>query len=87
MAFSSLEIRNFRCFDELFLDISTNQILFYGKNGCGKTSILEAIYVATSGRSFRTHNLESLIKKGDFFIIKLYYLIFRSVPLWVFFLQ
>ena len=65
MAFSSLEIRNFRCFDELFLDISTNQILFYGKNGCGKTSILESIYVATSGRSFRTHNLESLIKKGS----------------------
>ena len=73
MAFSSLEIRNFRCFDELFLDISTNQILFYGKNGCGKTAILESIYVATSGRSFRTHNLESLIKKGSkAFSIKAY---------------
>ena len=47
--------------------------MLYGKNGCGKTSILEAIFVATSGRSFRTSNLESLIKEGaEAFVIKAY---------------
>ena len=64
MAFSKIDLRNFRCFDSLSIDLSSKSNLFYGKNGCGKTSILESIYVASSGRSFRTSNLESLIKKG-----------------------
>tara|TARA_A100001015_G_C14775583_1_gene627085 strand:- start:48 stop:875 length:828 start_codon:yes stop_codon:yes gene_type:complete len=65
VAFSRIELRNFRCFDALSIDISSKSNLFYGKNGCGKTSILESIYVASCGRSFRTSNLESLIKKGS----------------------
>ena len=65
MAFSKIDLRNFRCFESLSLDLSSNSIMFFGKNGCGKTSILESIYVAASGRSFRTSNLESLIKKGS----------------------
>jgi DNA replication and repair protein RecF len=73
VAFSKIDLRNFRCFDSLSIDISSKSNLFYGKNGCGKTSILESIYVASSGRSFRTSNLESLIKKGsEAFIIKAY---------------
>ena len=73
MAFSNIELRNFRCFERLTLDLSPQSTLIHGKNGCGKTSILEAIFVATSGRSFRTSNLESLIKDGaEAFIIKAY---------------
>ena len=73
MAFSRIDLRNFRCFDSLSIDLSSNSTLFYGKNGCGKTSILESIYVASSGRSFRTSNLESLIKKGsEAFVIRAY---------------
>ena len=73
MAFSKIELRNFRCFDFLSIDLSSKSTLFYGKNGSGKTSILESIYIASSGRSFRTSNLESLIKKGhDAFTIKAY---------------
>ena len=65
MAFSKIELRNFRCFDFLSLDLSSRSSLFYGKNGCGKTSILESIYVASSGRSFRSTNLGALIKEGS----------------------
>jgi len=73
VAFSKIDLRNFRCFDSLSIDISSKSNLFYGKNGCGKTSILESIYVASSGRSFRTSNLESLIKEGsEAFIIRAY---------------
>ena len=73
MAFSSIELRNFRCFERLSLDLSPQSTLLYGKNGSGKTSILEAIFVASSGRSFRTSNLESLVKEGaEAFIIKAY---------------
>ena len=64
MAFSNIELRNFRCFEKLSLDLSPKSTFLYGKNGCGKTSILESIFVASSGRSFRTSNLESLIKEG-----------------------
>jgi len=73
VAFSRIDLRNFRCFDSVSIDLSSKASLFYGKNGCGKTSILESIYVASSGRSFRTSNLESLIKKGsEAFVIKAY---------------
>ncbi|MDB9790349.1 DNA replication and repair protein RecF [Gammaproteobacteria bacterium] len=73
MAFSNIELRNFRCFEKLSLDLSPKSTLLYGKNGCGKTSILESIFVASSGRSFRTSNLESLIKEGaEAFTIKAY---------------
>jgi DNA replication and repair protein RecF len=73
VAFSKIELRNFRCFDFLSIDLSSKSTLFYGKNGSGKTSILESIYIASSGRSFRTSNLESLIKKGHrAFAIKAY---------------
>jgi len=73
VSFSKLELKNFRCFDSISLDLEANSILLYGKNGCGKTSILEALYVATSGKSFRTSNLESLIKEGQkAFYIKAY---------------
>ena len=65
MAFSKIDLRNFRCFDSLSIDLSSKSNLFYGKNGCGKTSILESIYIASSGRSFRTSNLESLIRQGS----------------------
>ena len=65
MAFSKIELRNFRCFDSLTIDLSSKSNLFFGKNGSGKTSILESVYVASSGRSFRTANLESLIRKGS----------------------
>lgn len=37
--------------------------IFYGNNGAGKSSILEAIAFATSGRSFRTTKLELVVSE------------------------
>jgi DNA replication and repair protein RecF len=39
--------------------------VFVGDNGSGKTSILEAIHLLGSGRSFRTHRLAELIARGE----------------------
>lgn len=37
----------------------------YGKNASGKTSLIEAIYLLSLGRSFRTTNLQSIISFGE----------------------
>lgn len=39
--------------------------VFYGLNGSGKTSILEAIYLLSTGRSFRTSNVRKVIQDGQ----------------------
>ena len=36
--------------------------VFYGQNGSGKTSILEAIHLLATGRSFRTHMPKNYIQ-------------------------
>ena len=36
--------------------------LIYGENGSGKTSLLEAVYLLSLGRSFRTHKQKNLIQ-------------------------
>lgn len=37
-------------------------IMLYGANASGKTSALEAFYILGTGRSFRTHQVESVIR-------------------------
>ena len=61
MALSSITLKHFRCFGSLKVDLSPGPNFFYGKNGSGKTSILEAIYLVSSGRSFKSSNIESAI--------------------------
>ena len=39
--------------------------VFYGLNGSGKSSILEAIYLLSTGRSFRTHHARKMIQEGQ----------------------
>ncbi len=61
MAFSKISIKRFRCFEELNLDLSPGVNFFYGTNGSGKTSILESIFIFSSGKSFKSSNTSSLI--------------------------
>jgi len=39
--------------------------LFAGRNGQGKTSLLEALYCACYTKSFRTHRLEECVRHGE----------------------
>ena len=61
MSFSKISIKRFRCFEELSLDLSPGVNFFYGANGSGKTSILESIFIFSSGKSFKSSNISSLI--------------------------
>jgi DNA replication and repair protein RecF len=59
---SHIEVHQFRNIS--FSKIDTGQVnLFYGENGSGKTSILEAIYYLALGRSFRSRHLERVVQK------------------------
>lgn len=62
MFLSCLHIDNFRNFGHNQIEFNSSCNLFYGNNGSGKTSILEAIYYLILGRSFRSHLLRRITK-------------------------
>lgn len=70
MQIGALELRNFRCFSALELEINSPLVLISGTNGSGKTSLLEALHYACYLRSFRTHVPRELLlfDQGTFFI-------------------
>ena len=61
---SALEIRNIRVYEQakIYPDPCLN--LVTGPNASGKTSLLEAIYLLGTGRSYRTKQLEQLQRQG-----------------------
>ncbi|OQA35968.1 MAG: DNA replication and repair protein RecF [Candidatus Dependentiae bacterium ADurb.Bin331] len=72
MQIGALELKNFRCFPVLELEINAPLVLISGTNGSGKTSLLEALHYACYLRSFRTHvPRELLLFDQSTFFIKL----------------
>ncbi|MFZ1257945.1 MAG: DNA replication and repair protein RecF [Candidatus Saccharimonas sp.] len=53
MVVASLRVQNFRNHIDTHCEFSPKSTLIYGKNGSGKTALLEAIYIAYRGVSFR----------------------------------
>lgn len=51
---STITVRNFRCFGNESFNFDAPTVIIIGENGTGKTSLLEAIFYATSLRSFKT---------------------------------
>ena len=64
MILNSINIENLRSINRLTMSFEPGINLIYGKNGKGKTSILEAIYILSISRSFRSHFLRSIITEG-----------------------
>jgi DNA replication and repair protein RecF len=65
MSLSELTIANLRSIEQAELTLPPGLSLFFGGNGSGKTSLLEAIFLLGRGRSFRTRNTERLIRRGQ----------------------
>lgn len=65
MSLKHLELARFRCLDSARLTFHPRCNLIVGSNGSGKTSLLEGIYLLSSGRSFRTHQTDLLIQQGQ----------------------
>lgn len=61
----NLKLKNFRNFKDFSCVFSKKTTLIFGKNGVGKTNLLEAVYcVLNGGRSFRGLN-QFFIKDGE----------------------
>ncbi|MDZ7860482.1 MAG: DNA replication/repair protein RecF [Candidatus Krumholzibacteriota bacterium] len=72
MRINRVEITNFRNITEASLEFSPGFNFITGLNAQGKTNLLEALYIFSLGRSFRTRNKEELISLGeDFFFIRM----------------
>ena len=71
MEISSLKLLNFRNYETLELKFSNKVNLIYGKNGMGKTNIIEAIYMLGLTKTFRSNNDDIVIKKGKNIVKKI----------------
>jgi DNA replication and repair protein RecF len=58
---TKLNIHNFRNIIHKEYHFNNKINIFYGENGVGKTSILEAIHITSSGKSFRKSSIKSII--------------------------
>ena len=62
MYLSQINFNNFRCLKDDKLLFNRNFNLIYGKNGQGKTSLIEAVYFLATGKSFRTKKIKEMRK-------------------------
>ena len=64
MPFLSISLYNFRNLEDKAIDLSAPEVFLVGQNGQGKTNLLEALYLAAYGNSFRTRNEAEIYKKN-----------------------
>lgn len=65
MPLTLLEVENLRLFETFRLTPDLGLNLIVGPNASGKTSLLEAIYLLGTGRSFRSAHLNQLIRHNN----------------------
>lgn len=62
MSIELLRITDFRNIQFAEINCASHFNLFYGQNAAGKTSLLEAVYYLSNGKSFQTHLHEIVIQ-------------------------
>ena len=74
MFLKHLLLRSFRNYTEALIPFRRGVNVIQGKNGAGKTNVLEALFFLSTGRSFRTNNLIDLIHKdASYFYIEAHF--------------
>ena len=69
MQVEELKLKNFRNYRELTLQPHPGVNLFFGRNGSGKTNLLEAIHYCSLGRSHRVSNDAAVVRNGEAFAL------------------
>src|SRR4051812_32481319 len=62
MRATSLTVRDFRNYERAALNLSPGLTVLAGRNGAGKTNLLEALYFGLTGRSCRTANEREVVR-------------------------
>lgn len=63
MNLQQVRVRNLRCLSEVDIELDPGINLFVGPNGAGKTSILEAAFLLSHARSFRSGAKDALLQR------------------------
>ena len=66
-----VRLTNFRSHEQYALKCKPSTTLILGENGCGKTSVLEAIYLALQGKSFRAVDREIVKRETEFYRVEI----------------
>ena len=61
MYLKSINIQNFRNYEQQEINLSKDINIFYGDNAQGKTNIIESIFLMAFGKSFRTNKDKEMI--------------------------
>ncbi len=64
MRVTRLSVRDFRSYEQAELRLGPSLTVIVGRNGAGKTNLLEALYFACTGRSCRTGNEKESVRFG-----------------------
>ena len=64
MYIESVQLKNFRNYDSLELDLAQGTNIFYGNNAQGKTNILEALYLCGTTKSHKGSKDKDMIQFG-----------------------
>ena len=62
MYLTQISYNNFRCLEDRKIEFDKNMNIIYGKNGQGKTSLIESIYFLGTGKSFRTKKTKEIFR-------------------------
>ncbi len=62
MIIESIELKNYRNYEELHMDFSRGTNILYGDNAQGKTNVLEAVYVCSTTKSHRGSKDKEMIR-------------------------
>ena len=65
MIIKSIELKNFRNYEELNLNLDGGTNILYGDNAQGKTNILESIYVSGTTKSHKGSRDKEMIRFGE----------------------
>jgi DNA replication and repair protein RecF len=73
MSYRSLTLQNFRSYDSYAVKLNPGVNIIVGPNGSGKTNLLEALYVISTGTSFRTADRDLVRHGSEWFRIEAKY--------------
>jgi DNA replication and repair protein RecF len=65
MDVTRIELRSFRNHERLAVELAPGLNFLVGPVGSGKTSVVEALHLGCTGRSFRTSNEREMVRFGD----------------------